>query len=169
MTMKSAPASAACERITSATSMSPSDGALDLNLEPVPREMLCHIGALDLVLLAALVGDDDDLDLARLLQQRHGVGDGARGGAAAVPAHHDAVELERILLNIGNDDHRPAGLEQGGFGDHLFHGALSGLGLPDNRQIEAPRDTAELVADAGEAGAERKRLGGHARRACMQR
>ena len=81
------------------------------------------------------------------------------GGAAAVPAHHDAVELERLFLNVGNDDDRPAGFEQRGFGDDFFDRARLRLGLSDDGQIEAPRDAAELIADAGEAGAERERLG----------
>ena len=43
------------------------DGALDLDLKPVPREVLRHVGAFDFVQLAAFVGDDDDLDLFRLV------------------------------------------------------------------------------------------------------
>ena len=131
---------------------------LNVDFQAVTGEMLAHIGAFDLVLLAALIGDDDDLDAAGLGQKRHGVGDGARRLPAAVPAHHDIVELERRLLDIGHQDHRPAGFEQRGLGDDLFHGRGLGLGLADDGEIEAPRDAAELVAGAGEAGDERQRL-----------
>ena len=48
------------------------------------------------------------------------------------------------------------------FGDDLLDGACLRLGLPDDGQIEASRDAAELLADPAEAGAERKRLGGDA-------
>ena len=37
---------------------------------------------------------------------------------------------------------------------------VSGSACPTMDEIEASRDTAELVADAGEAGAQRERLGG---------
>jgi len=42
--------------------------ALEVDLEAVTGEMLAHIDARDLVLLARLVGDDDDLDLAGIGQ-----------------------------------------------------------------------------------------------------
>ena len=100
--------------------------------------------------------------LAGLFQDRHGVGDGACRLAAAVPAHHDAVELERRFLDIGHDDHRPAGLEQRAFGDQLFDLVSLRFGLGDDGEIEAPRDAGELVAGAGGAGAERDRLGRNA-------
>jgi hypothetical protein len=61
----------------------------------VTREVLAHIGTFDLILLAGFVGDDDYLEESCPLEQRHGVGDRARGGSATVPAHHDAVKLER--------------------------------------------------------------------------
>ena len=48
------------------------------------------------------------------------------------------------------------------FGDDLLDGACLRLGLPDDGQIEASRDAAELLADPGETGAERERLGGDA-------
>ena len=86
--------------------------ALDLHFKSVTREVLAHISAFDLILLAAFVGDDDFLDDSCPLKQWHGVGDRARGGSAAVP---DAVKLERRFLDVGHDDDRPARIEQGGF------------------------------------------------------
>ena len=40
---------------------------------------------------------------------------------------------------------------------------VSGRGLADNGEIEAPGDAAELIAGAGKAGGQRQRLGGNAR------
>jgi hypothetical protein len=102
----------------------------------VTREVLAHIGAFDLILLAAFVGDDDYLDESCPLEQRHGVGDRARGGSAAVPAHHGAVKLKRRFLDVGHDDDRPARIEQGSFDDLFFNRAALRFSLPDNGEIE---------------------------------
>jgi hypothetical protein len=59
---------------------------VDIDFQTVPGEVLADIGAFDLVLLAALIGDDDDFDAAGFHQQRQGIADGARRLAAAVPA-----------------------------------------------------------------------------------
>ena len=40
--------------------------AVDVDLQSVPGEVLAHIGALDLVLFAAFIGDDDDFDASGL-------------------------------------------------------------------------------------------------------
>ena len=73
--------------------------------------VLTQLAAFGLILLAALVGDDDQLDASGAFEQRHGVGDGACRGRAAVPTRHDPIELEPFLVAIGHDDHRPAGVE----------------------------------------------------------
>jgi hypothetical protein len=132
--------------------------ALDIDLQAMTGEMPAHIDALDLVLLAGL-GDDDDLDLSGFHQERHGIADGARGRAAAVPAHHDPVELHRSLLNIRHDDERPSGFEQRGFGDDVVDGRDLRLRLSDHGEIEAPGDAGELLAGAGEARADGQRFG----------
>ena len=93
-----------------------------------------------------MLGDDDDVDRLGAFEQRHGVGDGARGGAAAVPAHHHPFEREPLLLDVGHDDHRPPGLEQRSLDHQFLGGALLGLRLADHRDVEAPRDPAERVA-----------------------
>ena len=89
-------------------------------------KVLAHIGAFDLVLLAAFVGDDDNFDAPRPFKERDGIGNGARCRPTTVPAHHDVVELERGFLDVGHDDDRPAGIEQGGFDDLLFNRARPG-------------------------------------------
>jgi hypothetical protein len=40
------------------------------------------------------------------------IGDRPRGCPAAIPAHHDMIEFEAILLNKRNDEHRSSGFEQ---------------------------------------------------------
>src|SRR6516225_3604734 len=100
--------------------------------------MRAYIGALDLILFAALVGHDDDLDAPGSAQKRYGIADRPRRRPAAVPAYHNVVQPERRLLNVGNDDDRPPGIEQRSF-DNILHFGLR-LHLPDNGQIEAPRD-----------------------------
>jgi len=106
--------------------------AIDLHFKSVTREVLAHIGAFDLILLAALVGDDDYLDTSSSLKERHGIGNRARCGSATIPAYHDAVELEGRFLNVRHDDDRPARIEQGGFDDLLCNRARLRFGLPDN-------------------------------------
>ena len=109
--------------------------------------------------LPLLARDHDDLDLLGLVQERHGVGDGAGGGAAAVPAHHDAVELQAGFLNVRHEDHRPAGFEQHAFVHHFVRHSFVPLGLPDHDQVEAAAQAAELVGGAGDAGADGAGLG----------
>src|SRR5690348_13024997 len=112
---------------------------MDVYFESVAGEMLAHIGALDLVLLAAFARNDDDFNATALADERNGIGNRARCRAAAVPADHHIIGLERRLLNIGHHDHWPAGFEQRGFADDLLQAADFRLRLTDNREIETPR------------------------------
>src|SRR6516225_5290120 len=107
--------------------------------------MRTYIGALDLILFAALVGDRDNLDAPSSAQKRYGIADRSRRRPATVPAYHNMVQLERRFLNVGNDDDRPPGIEQRGFDNILLDRFGIRLRLPDNGQIEAPRDLAELI------------------------
>ena len=59
--------------------------------------MRAYIGALDLILFAALVGHDDDLDALGSTQKRYGIADRPRGHSATIPAHHNVVQPERRL------------------------------------------------------------------------
>ena len=77
------------------------------------------------------------------LQQRQAVGDGAGGGAAAVPAHHDAIELQAGFLNERDEDHRPAGIKQRGFVEDFIRQTLLSFGLADHEQIEAAPEPAD--------------------------
>src|SRR6516225_12406092 len=120
--------------------------------------MRAYIGALDLILFATLVGDYDDLDAPGSAQKRHGIADRPRRRPASVPAYHNVVQLERRFLNVGDDDDRPPGIEQRGFDNILLEHFGLRLRLPDNGQIEAPRDLAELIARADQACADRQRL-----------
>ena len=70
-----------------------------------------HARAVDLFLLAFL-GDDHDVHRLGALEKRHGIRDGARRGAAAIPAHDHAIKLEPLLLDIGHHDERASGFEQ---------------------------------------------------------
>ena len=89
-------------------------------------------------------------------------GDGARGGAAAVPADHDAIELEAAALNIRYEDHRTAGFEQHAFVHHFHRRRFIAVGLADDDQIETPPQAAELFGGAGDAGIDAAALEGHA-------
>src|SRR6516164_4671325 len=84
----------------------------------------------------ALLGDDHDLHRPRALEKRHGIPDGARGGAGAVPADDDAIKLEPLLLDIGHHDHRAPGLEQGSLDREILGGDVIALRLPDDGKIE---------------------------------
>src|SRR6516164_4614237 len=110
--------------------------------------MRAYIGALDLILFAALVGHVDDLDAPGSAQKRHGIADRTRRSAASVPAYHNMIQPERRSLNVGNNDDRPPGIEQRGFDDILLDHFGLRLRLPDNGQIEAPRDLAELTFES---------------------
>src|SRR4029079_7953613 len=70
----------------------------------------------------------------------------------------DTLELERRLLDVRHEEDRPAGIEQGSFGDHFLDGVAVRLRLTDHREIEPPRQAAELLAGPGHAAAERQRL-----------
>src|SRR5215471_4901497 len=92
--------------------------------------MRAYICALDLILFAALVGHDDDLDALGSAQKRYGIADRPRGHSAAIPAYHNVVQPERRLLNVGNDDDRPPGIEQRGFNNILLDHFGSGSTCP---------------------------------------
>src|SRR5215469_10603354 len=139
---------------------------MDVDFKAMPGEMLADIGALDLVLLAAFVGDDHDFNAAALADDRQGVGNGASGRAAAVPANHHIVIFERRLLDVRHYDYRAPGLEQRVFADDLLDAADVRLRLPDNRKIETPRHARELIARAGEASIPHQRLGGNSGLVC---
>src|SRR5438045_7536278 len=104
---------------------------MDVDFQSMPSQMLADIGALDFVLLATFAGDDDDFDAAGLANDRHRVGNGAGGGAAAVPANHHVVGFERRLLNVRHHDHRTPGLEQGSLPDDLLNNDDVRLRLAD--------------------------------------
>src|SRR5215469_3644084 len=116
--------------------------------------MRAYIGAHDLILFAALVSHVDDLDAPGSAQKRHGIADRPRRRSATVPAYHNVIQPERRSLNVGNDGDRPPGIEQRGFDDILLNHFGLRLRLPDNGQIEAPRDLAELIARADQACAD---------------
>ena len=159
--MKLAPTSAACDRMAACTSVLPAGKALDLDSDAVAGEVAGHIGAGDLAALVALAGDDQDFDVLGAREERHRVGDGARRRPAAVPAGHDAVEHEALLLDMRHDDDRAAGAEQRAFDQQFLRGAALALRLADDREVEAPRDAAEQVGGAGDAGIEDAGFGGH--------
>src|SRR5262252_10524115 len=122
--------------------------AFDVHLETVPGKMLTKIGAGYFIAFAWLVGDDHDLDLFRLFQQRQGIGDGARGGAPAVPADHHALKFRRAFLDERHEDHGAPGLEQHTFVDDLVSRRFLPVGLANDDQIEAPPDTSDLIRGA---------------------
>jgi len=155
--MQSTPSSAAWGEQYVGNIDVPKWDALDLYIETMASQMRAHICALDLILLARFVGDDDDLDASGPLQKRHGIADRPRRRPAAIPADHHTVELERRLLSVTNYDERPAGVEQRGFDNDPLDRIGPRLRLTDYREIEAPRDPAELLTRADQACAERQR------------
>ena len=132
--------------------------ALDFHFKSVTREVLAHIGAFDLILLAAFVGDDDYLDES--CRSSSGIASAIARAAARLPSQHTMTRssLSGAFWMKGTNDDRPARIEQGGFDDLFFNRTPLGFGLPDNGEIEAPCNTAELVASASEIRARRERL-----------
>ena len=59
-----------------------------------------------------LVGNDEQFSGERFLQHRQCIIDGTRRGAASVPAAHNPTEIRSFLLDVGDNDDRPSGLEQ---------------------------------------------------------
>jgi hypothetical protein len=123
----------------------------------VAREVLAHIGAADLVALA-LFGDDDDVDRLGAFQERHGVADGARSRAPAVPARKHALERHAALLDIGHDDHGTPGFEQRPFDQQVVGCSTLALRLTDHGEIEAARDLGEQRGGAAERRVEDARF-----------
>ena len=62
----------------------------------------------------------------------------------------------------GHEDYRPAGFEQYAFVHHFDRRRFVAVGLADDGQIEAPRQTAEPLGGAGDAGVDAARLVGDA-------
>ena len=114
--------------------------------------MLAKICAGHSVTSAWLVEDDDDLHLLCFLQKRHGVGDCTRGGTAAIPAHHNAIDLHAPLLDEGYENHRTAGFKQHPFINDFVGQRIVTVRLADNHQVEAAADAADLVGGSGNAG-----------------
>ena len=85
-----------------------------------------------------------------LARSRNGMASAMARAAVRPPSQHDhdAVELEALLLDVGHDDDRPAGLEQRALDHQLLGRAVFALRLPDDGEVEAPRDAAEQRAGA---------------------
>jgi hypothetical protein len=79
--------------------------------------------------------------------------------AAAVPGHRDAIERQALALNIRNDEHGPAGIEQRRLDEEPLERRRIRLRLAHDGQIEPPRDLGENVGGARDRYVERARLG----------
>src|SRR5215212_9297854 len=87
----------------------------EFDVRPVAGEVLHNIGALDFVRVVLNGADGRHIDLLGTYKKGHGIVDRACGIAAAIPADHDAVKLDAGTLNIGYNQNRPSGIEQGAF------------------------------------------------------
>ena len=155
-------ASAACESRASATSILPSVIALDVHVESMPGEVLAHVGAFGISsCLPRSLATITNSTLPGALKQRHCVGDGACRLPAAVPAYHHSVELERSFLDVGNDDHRPAGFEQRALGNQLLDGAFPARPGRRWRDRSVAR-SGRILAGAGELAVQLEHLRGKA-------
>src|SRR4051812_13192472 len=135
--------------------------ALNLDGDGVARQVARYIGAGDLAALVALAGDDQDFHVLGAREERQRVADGARRRPAAVPASYHAVEHEALLLDMRHDDHRSAGAKQCAFDQQFLRSAALALCLADDSEVEAPRDTAEQIGGAGNAGIKDAGFGGY--------
>jgi hypothetical protein len=72
----------------------------------------------------------------------------ARRTPAAVPGYEDAIKRQALSLNIRNDEHGPAGVEERCLDEEPLERRRVRLRLTHDRQIEPPRDLGENVAGA---------------------
>ncbi len=135
------------------------DDVLGRHAQAVPPEMIRDVAARHRLLAFDPLADGHDLDRLRAPQKRQGIRDGACRRPAAVPADQDAIEPGLALLDIGHDQDRAPGIEQRGLDDQVVGPAARGLGLTHEREIEAARDAAELVAGFREGRFDHARLG----------
>jgi hypothetical protein len=140
--------SAACERIVLATSVSTVTIESTSTFTPVAGEMVGDIRPGHFVALCRLAGHGQDFDRLGAHQQRHGIGHGARRTPAAVPGYEDAIERQALSLNIRNDEHGPAGVEERRLDEEPLERGRVRLRLTHDRQIEPPRDLGENVGGA---------------------
>ena len=87
------------------------NNALYVNLQTMASKVFPDISTRHFITLYRLARHYDYVDRVGASEERHGIPDGTCRSTAAIPAHHDAIELEAGLLNVGDDEHRPPGLE----------------------------------------------------------
>ena len=107
------------------------------------RQMVGDVGAGHFIALGRLARDGDNFDERAASEERQGVGGSTRRATAAIPAQQDAIKLELRSLNVRNDQHLPAGVEERRLDDQPIKGGLLRLRLTKDRQVEPARKTGE--------------------------
>ena len=80
---------------------------LDLNI--VSREMPADLDSTKQLLIRGLfIFNGKQFDGTGFFKQRQRIIDGSRCGTASIPTAHNPVELQSTLLDVRNDDERPA-------------------------------------------------------------
>lgn len=99
--------------------------------------------------LVPLARDEDDVGRPRGAQQRHGLGDGARGIGAAVPGDEDAPARERADTRRHDDDGTPA--REDGLLDEAAVGTEAVPLGPEDREVLDPRPADDVADEVGKA------------------
>ncbi len=104
---------------------------------PCRREICCAGRGASLVkVLEPLAVDAEQLDVIGPRQQRQRISERACGRRAAVPGDEHIVQARGAVLDIGDDEDRPAGAEHHGFDGAAAAFRLIGIGLLDDHEIE---------------------------------
>ena len=142
------------------TSTPSANQPLDLDLEIVPRQMFGKVRARQFVGIAIAAAHHHDFDRVAALEEWQRIRNGARRIAAPVPAYHDAVELERPLLDVRHHHDRTAGFEQRGFDHQIVRPDALGIRLARHHKVEMPGDAGEPIRRSAEARLHNSVLGG---------
>src|SRR6516164_5421860 len=95
--------------------------------------------------LRALNVRNNNTRLAGAGKKRHGIGDRSRGCPAAIPAYHDMIELEAILLYKRNDEYWSSRFKQRRLNDHIFGRMIpAAFKLANDGKIESSCDMRKL-------------------------
>src|SRR6185312_3797243 len=104
--------------------------AIRLTLTAAPCRARCSL--IRTPVTSSFFRDDHQVDCLGAREERHGIGDGARGRASAVPTDEHALEREAALLDVRHDDDGTPGFEHRAFDDEFVGRSLLALRLTDN-------------------------------------
>src|SRR4029079_14395674 len=88
------------------------DDQIELHLGAVARKVLSNVSARHFVAFGAVASHDHDFNQLSAPNEGHSVAGSARCAGAAITGQSAEIYVETRSLNVGDDQHGPAGIEE---------------------------------------------------------